>query len=77
MNHISMKKYIETINKSQEEMKNTISELRTQQKELKPSQMKQKIKSESQRTWQKDIFPDTATEGRLKTNKGVEEQHET
>ena len=45
-----MKKVIETTNKHQEEMKNIISELKTQYKESKAGYKKQKIKSVSWRT---------------------------
>ena len=49
-NYINMKKEIETINKGQEEMKKTISELKNQWKESMADLMKQRIGSASWRT---------------------------
>ena len=52
-NYINMKKEIEIINKCQEEMKNTISELKKIVEGIKADLMKQRIKSAIWRTRQK------------------------
>ena len=49
-NYINMKKEIETINKGQDEMKNTISELKNTVEGNKRGSMKQRIESVSWRT---------------------------
>ena len=49
-NYINMKNEIKTINKDQEEMKKTISELKNIVEGIKADLMKQRIRSESWRT---------------------------
>ena len=49
-NYIKMKKEIQTINKGQEEMKNTITELKNTVEGIKAGSMKQRIRSVNCRT---------------------------